>query len=104
MLASLALCLLDDRGRFGLGKPMDRDGGRIELDPDAPDTDAIYLDEADRRNAGGAIPKNEHLSPSLVAQVHKLVAGAAQETSQIEIARFKRIVCPLWFLLDCLFS
>jgi hypothetical protein len=52
MLASLALYLLDDRRRFGFAQPMDRDGGRIELDPDAPGTDAIDRDDADRSGAG----------------------------------------------------
>ncbi len=42
----------------------------------------------------GAIPENEHLAPALVAQVHQLVAGAAQETGEIEVAGFERRLPP----------
>ena len=38
----------------------------------------------------GAIPEDEHLAPALVAKVHKLVAGAAQEAGEIRIARLER--------------
>jgi hypothetical protein len=52
----------------------------------------------------GAIPKDEHLAPALVAQVHQLVAGATLEASEIEIARLECGVCPVRLLADRSFS
>src|SRR5690606_25035033 len=52
----------------------------------------------------GAIPKYEHLAPALVAQVHQFVAGATEETGEIEIARLECGVCPVRLLADRSFS
>ena len=44
-----------------------------------------------RHRAGSADPGNEDLAPALGAQVEQLVAGAAQKTGEIEVARLERV-------------